>query len=139
MAPHDGLRVEVSLDQGEALSGCAAVDLPELGDGGPFTTGAAFARTYVRVSDVGRLRAMGRGKGASPRNTLLVGDGSEPTTRMPFEPVWHKLVDAVGDLGLLGVPLRGHVTVDNGSHALHQEALKRWWQEQGEAGCRFDR
>ena len=70
MAPHDGLRVEVRLDQGAALSGCATVDLPELGGGGPFTTGGAFARTYVRTRDVGRLRAMGRGKGASPRNTL---------------------------------------------------------------------
>lgn len=79
---------------------------------------------------------MGRGRGASPRNTLLLAEGRSPACRMPLEPVWHKLVDAVGDLGLLGVPLVGHVTVENGSHALHQDALKRWWQGQEEARCR---
>ena len=136
MVPHDGLRVEVSLDQGPGLTGRVAVDLPEPLEGGLFALERSFARTYVRVQDVGRLRGMGRGRGATPRNTLLLAEGRSPTCRMPLEPVWHKLVDAVGDLGLLGCPLVGHVTVENGSHALHQEALKRWWQAQGEAACR---
>jgi len=57
---------------------------------------------------------------------------------MRDEPVVHKLVDAVGDVGLLGVPLRGHLLVENGSHALHREALKMWSLEEGGRTCLSD-
>jgi UDP-3-O-[3-hydroxymyristoyl] N-acetylglucosamine deacetylase len=81
---------------------------------------------------------MGRGEGATRGNTLLLDDRHPATVRMTDEPVVHKLVDAVGDVGLLGAPLRGHMVVENGSHALHQEALKMWYQQQGGRTCHSD-
>jgi UDP-3-O-[3-hydroxymyristoyl] N-acetylglucosamine deacetylase len=99
----------------------------DFGDGGPsgsFTTAlteAAFrgevcwARTFVLARDVDRLRAAGRGRGASPENTC-VWPGS--ALRAADEPVRHKALDAWGDLALLG-PTSGRVEITRGSHALH--------------------
>jgi len=38
---------------------------------------------------------------------------------MPDEPARHKIVDLVGDLALLGRPLRAHVLAVGAGHALH--------------------
>ena len=138
LQPHPGLRVEVAVDQGAGVSGRCAVDLPEPSSGGPFVRQWSWARTFVRVEDVGRLRSLARGKGATRANTILLDARYPPTFRMRDEPVVHKLVDAVGDVGLLGVPLRGHLLVENGSHALHREALKMWSLEEGGRTCLSD-
>jgi UDP-3-O-[3-hydroxymyristoyl] N-acetylglucosamine deacetylase len=138
LRPHPGLRVEVAVDQGPRVRGRCVVDLPEPTSGGPFAHEWSWARTFVHVEEVGRLRSMGRGEGATRGNTLLLDDRHPATVRMTDEPVVHKLVDAVGDVGLLGAPLRGHMVVENGSHALHQEALKMWYQQQGGRTCHSD-
>ncbi len=80
-----------------------------------FRREVAWARTFVRAEDVDRLRAAGRGRGASADNTVIWPAGP---LRAPDEPVRHKLLDAWGDLALLG-PLRGSVRIERGSHALH--------------------
>jgi UDP-3-O-[3-hydroxymyristoyl] N-acetylglucosamine deacetylase len=43
--------------------------------------------------------------------------------RFPDEFVRHKVLDLIGDLALLGMPLEGHVYVERGGHALHQRLL----------------
>ena len=138
LRPHPGLRVEVTVDQGPRVKGRCLVDLPEPVSGGPFVRQWSWARTFVHVEDVGRLRSMGRGAGATRGNTILLDDRHPATVRMGDEPVVHKLVDAVGDVGLLGAPLHGHMFVENGSHALHQEALRMWCQQQGGRTCHSD-
>lgn len=90
----------------------------------------APARTFVLERDVERLRAAGLGRGASVENTVLYGpDGPLGETRFPDEAVRHKLLDLVGDLAFSPVwPLRAHIRVERGSHALHHalmEALGR--------------
>jgi len=44
--------------------------------------------------------------------------------RFPDELARHKALDLVGDLALLGAPLRAHVIGIKGSHALHVELVK---------------
>ena len=50
---------------------------------------------------------------------VLNGDG----LRFPDELVRHKVLDLIGDLSLLGLPLEGHVVVEKGGHSLHQRLL----------------
>jgi len=86
----------------------------------PFTEHAfreevCWARTFVLDRDVERLRAAGRGRGATEANTAVWPAGA---LRAPDEPVRHKALDAWGDLALLG-PFSARVSVERGSHALH--------------------
>ncbi len=83
----------------------------------PYASGVAPARTFVFAHDVERLRAAGLGRGATPENTLVIGD-PDAEARFPDEPVRHKLLDAIGDIALLG-PVRAGFEVVRGSHALH--------------------
>jgi UDP-3-O-[3-hydroxymyristoyl] N-acetylglucosamine deacetylase/3-hydroxyacyl-[acyl-carrier-protein] dehydratase len=44
--------------------------------------------------------------------------------RFPNEPVRHKVVDLIGDLALLGMPLKGHVLAARAGHAAHVELVR---------------
>jgi len=55
--------------------------------------------------------------------------------------VRHKVLDLIGDLSLLGLPVAGHITAVRGGHALHQALVEKilanpdaWVFEGGEIG-----
>ncbi|MEQ1565857.1 MAG: UDP-3-O-acyl-N-acetylglucosamine deacetylase [Myxococcota bacterium] len=104
----DTLAVEV--DFGD-LAGALTVPRTEAA----FRAEIAWARTFVRASDVPRLQAAGRGRGASADNTVVWPDAP---MRAADEPVRHKLLDLWGDLALWG-PWSGAATAARGSHRLH--------------------
>ncbi|MEN0062047.1 MAG: UDP-3-O-acyl-N-acetylglucosamine deacetylase [Myxococcota bacterium] len=116
--------VEVHVDFGVAgPSGIACMAFePER-----FLREVAPARTFVLASQVERLQAEGRGLGAALHNTVVWdrGEARNPGgLRFPDEPVRHKLLDALGDLALLGARVRGRVIVHRGSHALHHALMR---------------
>jgi len=121
ITPAARCEVAVDVDFGpEGPRGHAEVVL----EGDRFRQEVAFARTFVLARDVERLRAAGRGAGATAENTVVWGPaGPHGPLLVPDEPVRHKLLDLVGDLALLGAPLRGRVVVERGSHALHHALL----------------
>merc|ERR1712224_208053 len=45
--------------------------------------------------------------------------------RFENEPVRHKLLDLIGDLALLGMPLTGHVIASKSGHAANVELVKK--------------
>lgn len=131
--PDPGRRVSVTVDYGEASlpRGEASVDLEVPAD---FLKQVAPARTYVLERDVLRLRAAGRGKGATTENTVVWGDAGPLTAlRMPGEVPRHKLLDLVGDLALVGRPVVGRIQVARGSHALHRALVLALLQQRDEA------
>lgn len=93
-----------------------------------FLQEVASARTFSPADDVEALRAAGLARGGSLENAVVF-DPSGPRNpgglRFPDEPVRHKILDLVGDLTLLGVPLRAHVIVIKGGHALHVRLARR--------------
>ena len=87
----------------------------------------ARARTYGFLRDVDALRNAGFARGASPDNTIVLDDRrvlNPEGLRFPDEFVRHKVLDLVGDLALLGLPVLGHVRVERGGHALHQRLVR---------------
>jgi UDP-3-O-[3-hydroxymyristoyl] N-acetylglucosamine deacetylase len=85
-----------------------------------FVKNVAWARTFVMASDVAALKRAGKGKGANYQNTIVWGEtGPLKPLRAENEVAVHKLLDAIGDLSLLGGAFQGHVEVVRGSHALH--------------------
>lgn len=80
----------------------------------------APARTFGFLKDVEMLRQRGLALGGSLDNAIVIAEtGPLNPLRFDDEFVRHKVLDAIGDLALLGHPIRGHVVVHRGGHALH--------------------
>ena len=72
----------------------------------------APARTFGFLRDVERLKAAGLARGGSLENAIVIDDErilNPEGLRFPDEFVRHKILDAIGDLSLLGYPILGHV------------------------------
>jgi UDP-3-O-[3-hydroxymyristoyl] N-acetylglucosamine deacetylase len=83
----------------------------------------ARARTFGFKRDVERLHKAGLARGGSLANAVVVDDFNilnPEGLRFPDEFVRHKVLDAIGDLSLLGMPVIGHLTaVKSGHHLNH--------------------
>jgi UDP-3-O-[3-hydroxymyristoyl] N-acetylglucosamine deacetylase len=79
----------------------------------------APCRTFGFVKDIGALQSQGLALGGRFDNFVLIGaDGVVNTDlRFPDEMVRHKVLDAIGDLYLLGRPLRGKITASMTGHS----------------------
>jgi UDP-3-O-acyl N-acetylglucosamine deacetylase len=81
------------------------------------------ARTFAIRKDAEAMRAAGLGKGANLQNTVVV-DGDkilETTLRFSNEPVRHKVLDLIGDLSVLGMPLRANIVAHCSGHRQNRE------------------
>jgi len=97
-----------------------------------FRTEIAPCRTFALKRDVSRLQAMGLALGGTTRNALIVDDGrilDDTPLRFRDEFVRHKILDLLGDLTLLGLPIRGHISARRAGHdsnvALVRELARR--------------
>ncbi|MCC7382567.1 MAG: UDP-3-O-acyl-N-acetylglucosamine deacetylase [Deltaproteobacteria bacterium] len=80
------------------------------------------ARTFGFARDVEAMRAAGLALGGSLENAVVVDDYSVQNPeglRFPDEFVRHKVLDAIGDLALLGAPLIGRYVANKSGHALN--------------------
>ncbi len=88
----------------------------------------AHARTFCFYEEIEYLINNGLIKGGSLENAVVIRDDAVLTTeplRYPDEFVRHKMLDIVGDLALLGRPLRGHLIAIKPSHAANCELVRR--------------
>ena len=118
-----------------------------------FAFEVAPARTFCFLSEVEMLREQGLIKGGSLENAVVIVDKEIDTIeinrlkelfgiehniiqgvngilngkvlRFKNEPVRHKTLDLIGDLALLGVPIKGHVTAARAGHASNVEFVKK--------------
>ncbi|MEM9555945.1 MAG: UDP-3-O-acyl-N-acetylglucosamine deacetylase [Acidobacteriota bacterium] len=91
-----------------------------------FRAQIAPARTFGFMRDVQMMNELGLGSGGRLDNFILVGEDNVINTdlRFPDEFVRHKILDIVGDLYLLGYPVRGKVTARLTGHR-HNIAILR--------------
>ena len=88
----------------------------------------AHARTFCFYEEIEFLIKNGLIKGGSLENAVVIRDDAVLTTeplRYPDEFVRHKILDILGDLSLLGRPLRGHLTAVKPSHGANCELVRR--------------
>ena len=93
-----------------------------------FEREVARARTFCFRRDVERMQAAGLAKGGSLANAVVVDEFSilnPEGLRFPDEFVRHKVLDAIGDLALFGVPVLGALTAVKSGHALNQALVKK--------------
>ena len=97
-----------------------------MGDVEAYKREIAPARTFGFVKDIGWLQQQGLALGGRFDNFVLFGEKGplNGQLRFPDEPVRHKVLDAIGDLYLLGRPLRGKVTAALTGHSDNVALLK---------------
>lgn len=101
---------------------------------GNFAHGLADARTFGFLHEVEWMRANGLARGGSMDNAIVVGpDGvlNPEGLRSPDEFIRHKLLDAVGDLYLAGLPILGAYEGVRAGHALNNALLRKLFATQG--------
>lgn len=85
------------------------------------------ARTFGFLSDVEYLQARGLALGGSLKNAIVLDKDriiNKEGLRYPDEFVRHKILDSIGDLSLLGVPIIGHFVASKSGHRLNNMLLK---------------
>jgi UDP-3-O-[3-hydroxymyristoyl] N-acetylglucosamine deacetylase len=92
-----------------------------------FTEQLAPARTFGFLREVEMLRKNGLALGGSLENAVVIGETGVLNNKLRFEDefVRHKILDAVGDLALLGHPLLGRLEATKAGHALHAAVAKK--------------
>jgi UDP-3-O-[3-hydroxymyristoyl] N-acetylglucosamine deacetylase/3-hydroxyacyl-[acyl-carrier-protein] dehydratase len=88
----------------------------------------SHARTFVFFEELEYLYKNGLIKGGSLESAIVIRDDAVLTTeplRYPEEFVRHKMIDVIGDLALLGKPLKAHVVAVRPSHAANCELAKK--------------
>ena len=94
---------------------------------GKFEREIARARTFGFLQEVNLLKANGFAAGGSLDNAVVVGATrvlNSDGLRYPDEFVRHKVLDAIGDLFLLGMPVLGHLEARKSGHGLNHRLAR---------------
>jgi UDP-3-O-[3-hydroxymyristoyl] N-acetylglucosamine deacetylase len=108
LVPSETFQVSFTIDFDHPVVGCHTLDFdysPE-----SFRSEIAFARTFGFLKDVQMMVDQGLALGGSLENAVVVGDDkilNPGGLRSPDEFVRHKVLDTIGDLSLLGIPIIG--------------------------------
>ncbi len=125
LEPHAGFRMDVEIDFQSPVIGRQRLQY-EMSPG-VFRHELARARTFGFMSDVEKLWKAGLALGADLTNTVAIGEDkvmNKEGLRYPQEFVRHKMLDAVGDLALAGMPLLGAYRSYRGGHRLNSMVLQ---------------
>jgi UDP-3-O-[3-hydroxymyristoyl] N-acetylglucosamine deacetylase/3-hydroxyacyl-[acyl-carrier-protein] dehydratase len=87
----------------------------------------APSRTFCLEEEVEQLQGQGIGQGANYENTLVLGKNGVIKNKLRYEDefIRHKIVDLLGDLYVLGQPLKGHVIALRSGHSLNLKLIKK--------------
>jgi len=88
----------------------------------------APARTFGFLKDVEYLQAKGLALGGSLKNAVVLDEKkiiNKEGLRFHDEFVKHKILDAIGDLSLLGMPIVGHFVAYKSGHRLNNTLLRQ--------------
>ncbi len=124
--PADGYFIDCEIDFAHPFIGLQTYSL-EISNGA-FGREIAAARTFGFTEEIEALRRANLIRGGSLDNAIvLTGEGmlNETSLRFPDEFVRHKILDIVGDLALLGMPLLGRVRARKSGHIVHAALMTK--------------
>ena len=149
--PSDQLRITFMIDYKFRTLGTQFTTMDQVEKN--FAKEIAPARTFCFLSEVETLKEDGLIKGGNLDNAVVIVDkdidqteadnlkslfgikqeislGANGTLngkelRFENEPVRHKALDLIGDLALLGMPIKGHIIASKSGHAANVELVRR--------------
>ncbi|MGB8509952.1 MAG: UDP-3-O-acyl-N-acetylglucosamine deacetylase, partial [Pyrinomonadaceae bacterium] len=125
--PHDGYEIDCLIDFKHPLIGVQHLRFDAL-DPDAFIREISPARTFGFTEEIDALRRANLIRGGSLDNAIVLTPGgmlNDTPLRSSDEFVRHKILDIVGDLALLGMPLFGLVKAERSGHILHAELMSK--------------
>ena len=127
LEPYDGFALSFSIDfQHPAIKSTANFAEVDFGKDS-YSKTIARARTFGFVSEVEALRAAGLARGGSLDNAIVMDEYrvlNSDGLRYDDEFVKHKILDAIGDLYLIGKPLVARYVACKSGHALNNKLAR---------------
>jgi len=131
--PHNGFKIEFTIDFNhpvfEKSGKTVSIDFAD----DAYTREVARARTFGFMHEVEALRNSGLALGGSLDNAIVMDEFrvlNQDGLRYDDEFVKHKVLDAIGDLYLLGHPIIGAFEAYKSGHALNNALLRELLQQQ---------
>ena len=124
--PADSLILSVTIDYPGTLIGRQQLSLHM--SNGAFIQELSNCRTFCLNADVKKMVAKGLALGGSLKNAVVIDKFeiiSPGGLRKDNEFVRHKMLDALGDLALSGIPIFGHFTSFCGGHNLNTKLVTK--------------
>lgn len=127
LEPHFGFKLKFSIDFNhpaiDATEQVVEVDFAH----DSYVKEVARARTFVSVAEAEALRAMGLAQGGNLENAIVMDESKVLNVdglRGGDEFVKHKMLDAIGDLAVLGRPLLASYVAHKSGHAINSRLLR---------------
>jgi UDP-3-O-[3-hydroxymyristoyl] N-acetylglucosamine deacetylase len=124
LSPDDACRYSVTIDFDRApilTQSCDIVLSPTV-----FKNDISRARTFGFFEEVDQMQKSGLARGGSLDNAIVIKGNevlNQDGLRYDNEFARHKVLDAIGDLALAGMPIRGHFDGHCCGHALNNRLL----------------
>lgn len=126
--PFDGFKVAFSIDFDHPVFKDKSLNAEIDFSSTSYVKEVSRARTFGFVHEFEYMRSKGLARGASVNNAIAVDDFrilNEDGLRYEDEFVKHKILDAIGDLYLLGNSLIGEFTAHKSGHGLNNQLLRQ--------------
>jgi len=127
-SPFDGFKVSFSIDFDHPVFADRTLQAEVDFSSTSFVKEVSRARTFGFMHEIEYLRSQGLAKGGSVDNAIVVDEYrilNEDGLRYEDEFVKHKILDAIGDLYLLGNSLIGEFKAHKSGHALNNQSLRQ--------------
>ena len=125
--PFDGFEISMRVDYPIPIGEQVFTFRP---GNGSFAKEIAPARSFNTFENIEMAQKLGKVGSGYLNSHIIMYDGKVINTelRYPDEFVRHKVLDLIGDLYLLGLPLRGRITANMTSHGYNQALVQRLYQ-----------
>ncbi len=122
--PFDGFEIAMRVDYALPIGEQVLAFNPS---GMSFAKEIAPARSFNTFENIEMAQKLGKVGGGYLHSHIIMYDGKVINTelRYPDEFVRHKILDLIGDLYLLGYPIRGRITANMTSHGYNQALVQR--------------
>ena len=127
LSPYDGYKLSFEIDFDHPAVDSTGQRVEFDMSSGSYTRDIARARTFGFTKDVEMMRANGLAMGGGLDNAIVMDDYkvlNSDGLRYNDEFVKHKILDAMGDLHLLGKPLLAAYSAFRSGHALNNKLLR---------------
>ncbi|WP_035055737.1 UDP-3-O-acyl-N-acetylglucosamine deacetylase [Andreprevotia chitinilytica] len=127
LEPHNGYKIALTIDfQHPAFKKSAQTVALDFADTN-YVSEISRARTFGFIHEVEYMRMHGLARGGSMENAIVIDEYrvlNEGGLRFEDEFVRHKVLDAIGDLYILGQPLIGAFSGYKSGHAMNNKLLR---------------
>ena len=138
LEPHFGFKLRFSIDFGHPAINATVQEVEVDFANASYVSAISRARTFGFMQDVEALRSHGLARGGSLGNAIVMDESrvlNSDGLRSDDEFVKHKILDAIGDLYLVGHPLLASYSAHKSGHAMNNLLLRALLAD--ESACEF--